>query len=831
MNTTYTYRNGEKLELTKSPDEFVVRTAPINLPTTRFSRAEQVSPASFKLTTNPADLDAAMAIARETAVAHHAYYTADTDEEFLITDRVFVTFKATPTTDELDVFSGRYGLVKKEAYGDKDFLFQLTEHTGMNPVRLVTELTEKDDSVERAENDLNHRANAYQFQPPVDPSYNRQWHLHNHFNHPAFDTRASARCEDAWRALDHFGSFDVVVGVTDDGCKVDHPDFNSPGKFAGWGYFRGSRLVVREDIDANPAQMYIAGANHGTSCAGVIAGEADAVHTVGAAPGCRLLPIQWESDGPYLQISDSKLLTALTYVGDKVDVLSNSWGSTPTTSWPSTVLNKIRQLALNGGRRGKGILFLWAAGNENCPIQHDAAVDVPHDDGWQQNADGSWSWVGVRRTKKFRNNLVGIPGVVHVAALASNARRSHYSNYGTGIGICAPSSNVHTYHRLTVAGLGITTATGSQGGVTEAFGGTSSATPLVAGIAALVISANPNLSAVQIISLLQRTASKNLSVEGYAKTPPASYDPSPTWDVSPVAPFNSGAFSDIGSSDGTWSPWFGHGRADAAAAVVEALRLTGGSVGTTPVYRKSATPALAIPDNSATGIKSPLVFTDIALIGSVKVAVDITHSYIGDLQVTLVAPNGSSVVLHNRSGSSTKNLKKSFDTTTTPALAGLTNLPVQGEWALHIQDLAAVDTGVLNQWELEITGKASSALAVEEAPGISIPDNNSAGIERSLQVTASGTVANVSVSVDITHGFISDLSVTLIPPAGASIPLHARSGGSQDNIIKTYTPATTPALASLRGLAAQGAWRLRVADVAASDTGKLNRWKLQIETQ
>jgi subtilisin family serine protease len=108
--------------------------------------------------------------------------------------------------------------------------------------------------------------------------------------------------------------------VTDDGCKLDHQDFNSTGKFAAWGYFRGERLVNNTDIDAQPGEMYKSGSNHGTSCAGVIAGEADAVLTVGAAPGCRLLPIQWESDGPFLMISDSKLLTALNFVANKVDV-------------------------------------------------------------------------------------------------------------------------------------------------------------------------------------------------------------------------------------------------------------------------------------------------------------------------------------------------------------------------------------------------------------------------------------------------------------------------------------------------------------------------------
>ena len=62
-------------------------------------------------------------------------------------------------------------------------------------------------------------------------------------------------------------------------AKLDHQDFNSAGKFAAWGYFRGERLVNNTDIDAQPGEMYKSGSNHGTSCAGVIAGEADAVLT------------------------------------------------------------------------------------------------------------------------------------------------------------------------------------------------------------------------------------------------------------------------------------------------------------------------------------------------------------------------------------------------------------------------------------------------------------------------------------------------------------------------------------------------------------------------
>jgi hypothetical protein len=181
-----------------------------------------------------------------------------------------------------------------------------------------------------------------------------------------------------------------------------------------------------------------------------------------------------------LFVSDSKLRTALDYLADKVDVVSNSWGNTPLNLFASYVTNRISELARSGGRRGKGILFLWAAGNENCPISHVAGAPVPYTDGWGIAANGTWEWVGVEQTRTFRNSLVGLDGVLQVAALASTAQRSHYSNYGTGISLCAPSSNVHSYSRMPVAGLAILTTTGEPDLLDPSFGGTSSATPLAA---------------------------------------------------------------------------------------------------------------------------------------------------------------------------------------------------------------------------------------------------------------------------------------------------------------------------------------------------------------
>lgn len=827
-DTTYTYRGGKKVPLRKRPDQFVTRVQPQALAPLGVVDAERVSGNSSRATVRPVDLESMMTRARQLGPTHHSYELADTGEEFLISDRIFVRFRAAPGAQQIDELAARYALVLLERYSDKDFLFQLTDHTGMNPVKLVVTLTENEPALESADHDLNRRAQRYELTLPADPFYQRAWHLNTRLADPMFDPRACSRCEEAWRLLDGFGSRDVVIGVTDDGCKVDHPDFDSPGKFASWGYFRGTRLVVRTDIDANPAEMHEEGSDHGTSCAGVIAGEADAVLAVGAAPNCRLLPIKWESDGPFLMISDSKLLTAVNYVADKVDVLSNSWGSTPTNLTAPVVIDRIAALARTGGRRGRGIVFLWAAGNENCPIQHVANVDVPFDRGWQFLPDGSRRWVGVHTSRRFENNLVGVTGVVHVAAVASDARRSHYSNYGTGIGISAPTNNVHEYLRATVPGLGITTSTGAAGGITHSFGGTSSATPLVAGVAGLTISANPNLSALEVISLLKRTASKDLSANGYPRTPAATFDPNPTWDVSPIAPFDAAAFQNVGSADGTWSPWYGHGRVDAQAAVAEALRLAQPNVPSGQVIRRASTPAAAIPDNDPAGLRDSMLFEEGVTASSLKVSVNITHTYIGDLRILLVAPSGTQVVLHDRNGGNTPNLVRTFDVTTTPGLAALLGQSIRGNWLLTIQDLARVDVGTLNRWEMEIAPGAGTLVEAQDAPGVTIPDNAVAGIERTLNVTRSGSIRDVEVALDITHTYIGDLRVVLVSPAGTEVRLHDRAGGSQDNLLQTYKSTTLPTLAALRGQSMTGTWRLRVADLEAVDVGKLNRWTLRI---
>jgi subtilisin-like proprotein convertase family protein len=117
------------------------------------------------------------------------------------------------------------------------------------------------------------------------------------------------------------------------------------------------------------------------------------------------------------------------------------------------------------------------------------------------------------------------------------------------------------------------------------------------------------------------------------------------------------------------------------------------------------------------------------------------------------------------------------------------------------------------------------------APARAIPDNNAAGITDTINIAAAAVIGTLKITLDITHTFIGDLNVSLQTPAGTSVALHQRTGGSTDNLIQRYTFTNTPALQTLRGQPIQGAWRLRIADLEAQDVGKLNQWGVKITRQ
>ena len=250
---------------------------------------------------------------------------------------------------------------------------------------------------------------------------------------------------------------------------------------------------------------------------------------------------------------------------------------------------------------------------------------------------------------------------------------------------------------------------------------------------------------------------------------------------------------------------------DAAAAVAEAL----GRRPETGVAREfSSFPSRRIPDNDPRGIRDEIGVSEAGRIEAVKVTVDIDHTWIGDLRLLLASPAGSRVLLHDRSGSSRDDIHATYDSTTTPALAGLIGETATGTWSLLVEDRASRDVGVLNSWTLNLN-LSPSGVIVEDSEAVTIPDNDPNGITRQLTVEGNPAIADLAVSVDITHPWIGDLLVTLTPPAGDPVVLHNQQGGLADNIVKTWRAATLSGLQALIGENAGGPWQLRVADRAS----------------
>jgi subtilisin-like proprotein convertase family protein len=206
------------------------------------------------------------------------------------------------------------------------------------------------------------------------------------------------------------------------------------------------------------------------------------------------------------------------------------------------------------------------------------------------------------------------------------------------------------------------------GHYTNSFGGTSSACPGAAGVAALVIARNPSLRWDEVKDILKRSCDKIDRSGG-------QYDSS------------------------GHSPFYGFGRLNALTAVNLA-------VPPQPAYKAVHT---AVQDVSITDLKTSKIAVavgDTKKIKAIKVAVDIEHTYIGDLIVTLVVPAQLGVApirLHDREGGGTDNLKTSFDEINVPNLSTVVGKNPEGAWTLQVEDKAKQDTGKIVSFSVELS--------------------------------------------------------------------------------------------------------------------------------
>lgn len=566
MAKTYTlYRNNQEIEIQKETQYFtaIIEDAELLYEVHQRTGIESVKHVfnnvyKFKSTQRNSDklIDSLRAQYDTRVVFHHAYKpTGDNSTRYYITDLVAVKFKSATSSDRIEEIMLDCGLQYIKQYEDRGltFLFKVTKSAGKNPVKLCADLVAFAE-VTFAEPNLVNRFDRSTL--PQDDLFKNQWHLKAKKG-VELVAAADVNAEEAWKVTK--GSRDIVVAVIDDGFDLTHPDFRGPNKV----------IHARDFIDGDRSPFPVASHNdyHGTPCAGVAIGEENGGGIVGVAPGCAFMPIRFD-----LAADDDLLWEIFDYVGKRADVISCSWGPVPVYAPLSSILDrKFTEIVNSGGPRGKGAVILFAAGNFNAPIK-----DFNNDNfEWRHPSHGI-----MKHARAIFNGNCAHKDVMAVSASTSQNRKAAYSNWGKEISISAPSSNWHPLDPFQkMPGRGIWTTDNENFGLgftgnsryTGIFGGTSSATPLVAGIAALCFSANKNLTAKEVRQIIESTADK-ITDE----------------NIDPVLNHNKGSYTGRGAKK--HSEWFGYGKINAGKAVKLAKEKASGSSTTTPSPSPSPTP-------------------------------------------------------------------------------------------------------------------------------------------------------------------------------------------------------------------------------------------------
>jgi len=430
----------------------------------------------------------------------HVYHTPRSSAPIVPTGRITLRFTPGCTLDQRQkVLDDNHleiveSAVRQKPDGSTVETFTVrTTPDAPNPLKIAEKLQKDSSVVALAEPDLATPGQLMAFQMPADIFLKEQWHLKNdgmQFGSSlGLKQGADARVVAAWQRMQSLGSPACIVAVIDDGFDLSHPDLSGSSKVvAPWDFTTNTDNPAPRRFHPDTRH----GDYHGTACAGVAIGNPSGGGIIGAAPGCRFMPVRWNSS-----ISDDTIRRQFGYVANQgAWVVSCSWGVAADEFTLSTMMDEAIADCATQGRNGLGCVIVFAAGNANHDINDPQGGTV---DGFATH-----------------------PDVIAVAASNSRDQKSNYSNFGKEISICAPSSGAGGRGILTsdVRGTfqhqGVTYEAGYEAGdYTRTFGGTSSATPLVAGICALVLSVNPALGARQVKEILQATARRMGDLESY----------------------------------------------------------------------------------------------------------------------------------------------------------------------------------------------------------------------------------------------------------------------------------------------------------------------------
>lgn len=463
----------------------------------------------------------------------------------------------------------------------------------------------------------------------------------------------------------------VTVAVVDSGIEQSHEDLAEnidPALCATYYNGKVSNSDSTPVVEGPTYQLKYntVYATHGTACAGIAAGVGDnTIGIKGVAPGARLAGLNVFADttpGQFFSFAD-----ALYNPTRAIDVSSNSWTDGPGIITDDSAEYTAIQEGAAKGRDGKGSIYVFAGGNYRY-----------------QNENANW----------FRE--LNNPYVIAVASLNATGRYSSYSNRGANLLVSGFGGEFGDTQPAIVT----TDLTGEFGfdalepnpytiqkhykidgnenaAYTNQMNGTSAATPMVAGVVALMLEANPSLTYRDVRYILAATARKN---------DPTNSD----W---------------IQNGAGHWvNHNYGFGAVDAVAAVKQAETFAALDGNITKTY-DSGSLSLDVPDGGI--LEQNITAADTMLLEHVELYLLLEHNATGDLNITLTSPAGTSSILSGPSAYLPNRFFYDYSGNYGFTLGSVRYLDENssGTWRLDIRDEKTPTGGTLHRFKLILHGR------------------------------------------------------------------------------------------------------------------------------
>lgn len=535
------------------------------------------------------------------------------------------------------------------------------------------------------------------------------------------------------KAWEDYTGQGVRVAVCDNGVDYNHPDLQA-NYLTGQGYNETKGIA-----DGYPDP----GDTHGTMVSGFIAAARNGYGIQGIAYDANIASfVDGSADGAVAGV----MLRQISF-----DISQNSWTLSPFQD-TSAVTDAVETLARDG-RSGLGTVVVFAGSNER-----------------DQDILSTYY------------NTNSSPYGLAVGAVISSGKFADFSCAGPNLLVTAPGDTVLTTDRTPPAGE-------DPNSYFYADSGTSFSSPMVSGVIALMLEANPDLGYRDVQTILASTA---IRTSGMVSAEGKPWD----WQINGDSNWNGGGMH--ASHD------YGFGLVDAAAAVRLAESWDFGQHTHANQVEQAATvtPASLIPDNTGSSLTTSATINTDILVQHAVVTVDIAHARFDDLEISLTSPDGTqSVLLHHPSieGLATEMEipVEQYMAERTPTFwegnvwSFMTVTPFgehgQGDWTLTVTDTVTGDQGTLNSWTLTLYGDNDSAADLyiytdEYSDMVAADASRTTLVDTAGTDTINASAVTSGCVINLTPGSTSTIDNTAMTVGATTVIENVHTGDGDDVI-------------------------------------------------